>query len=50
MARLVDLPPAGTKSREDGHHEDGRWHPIEGADWRKLREDWDKITGGAGAK
>ena len=23
---------------------------IEGADWRKLREDWDKITGGAGAK
>jgi methanol corrinoid protein len=23
---------------------------MEGADWRKLREDWDKITGGAGAK
>ena len=25
--------PAGTKSKEDGHHEGGRWHPIEGADW-----------------
>ena len=24
---------AGTKSNEDGHHEGGRWHPIEGADW-----------------
>jgi len=23
---------------------------LEGQDWRKLRENWDKITGGAGAK